>query len=177
MGQGSSCSRAATSPGFASPTAFNIPPANSATRGAGWPRRGSGVTALVTMPPRASRSTTPSTSDRKSTRLNSSHSQIPYAVFCLKKNAREAAAREVVAEAQPPHQRGELERLQRAASQGADLRALRGEHALAFQAQAGVEPEAVRELPRILRIGRRRPLVRAGGRGGSEQVAAGIARG
>src|SRR2546430_9550090 len=24
--------------------------------------------------------------DRKSTRLNSSHSQIPYAVFCLKKN-------------------------------------------------------------------------------------------
>src|SRR5688572_32518615 len=27
----------------------------------------------------------PSTSDRKSTRLNSSHSQISYAVFCLKK--------------------------------------------------------------------------------------------
>src|SRR2546430_7951708 len=26
--------------------------------------------------------------DRKSTRLNSSHSQISYAVFCLKKNAR-----------------------------------------------------------------------------------------
>src|SRR2546430_13404975 len=28
---------------------------------------------------------TPSSSDRKSTRLNSSHSQISYAVFCLKK--------------------------------------------------------------------------------------------
>src|SRR2546427_947260 len=27
----------------------------------------------------------PSTTDRKSTRLNSSHSQISYAVFCLKK--------------------------------------------------------------------------------------------
>src|SRR2546430_8203068 len=30
--------------------------------------------------------TIPPTSDRKSTRLNSSHSQISYAVFCLKKN-------------------------------------------------------------------------------------------
>src|SRR2546430_3360944 len=29
---------------------------------------------------------TPVCSDRKSTRLNSSHSQISYAVFCLKKN-------------------------------------------------------------------------------------------
>src|SRR5256886_6929318 len=28
---------------------------------------------------------TPAEQDRKSTRLNSSHSQIPYAVFCLKK--------------------------------------------------------------------------------------------
>src|SRR5256886_8181110 len=31
------------------------------------------------------RSETPCTQDRKSTRLNSSHSQISYAVFCLKK--------------------------------------------------------------------------------------------
>src|SRR2546430_4648163 len=31
------------------------------------------------------RSTTPREKDRKSTRLNSSHSQISYAVFCLKK--------------------------------------------------------------------------------------------
>src|SRR3989475_10374909 len=30
--------------------------------------------------------------DRKSTRLNSSHSQISYAVFCLKKKRRRAAA-------------------------------------------------------------------------------------
>src|SRR2546428_5014495 len=30
--------------------------------------------------------------DRKSTRLNSSHDQISYAVFCLKKNTREHAA-------------------------------------------------------------------------------------
>src|SRR2546430_11497375 len=32
--------------------------------------------------------------DRKSTRLNSSHSQISYAVFCLKKKKHEALARE-----------------------------------------------------------------------------------
>src|SRR2546430_3594976 len=32
--------------------------------------------------------------DRKSTRLNSSHSQISYAVFCLKKKTRERATRE-----------------------------------------------------------------------------------
>src|SRR2546430_7612496 len=31
------------------------------------------------------------TSDRKSTRLNSSHSQISYAVFCLKKKKNESA--------------------------------------------------------------------------------------
>src|SRR6266481_4888365 len=60
--QGSSCSRTASSPGFASPTAFSIPPVNSATRGAACPRRASGVTALVTIPPRASRSMTRDTS-------------------------------------------------------------------------------------------------------------------
>src|SRR3990167_744880 len=32
------------------------------------------------------RATAPAAQDRKSTRLNSSHSQISYAVFCLKKN-------------------------------------------------------------------------------------------
>ena len=37
-------------PGFASPTALIIPPSNSATRGAGAPSRGSGLTAFVTMP-------------------------------------------------------------------------------------------------------------------------------
>src|SRR5256886_3394287 len=34
----------------------------------------------------------PSFPDRKSTRLNSSHSQISYAVFCLKKKTRRIAA-------------------------------------------------------------------------------------
>src|SRR2546427_6610937 len=33
--------------------------------------------------------------DRKSTRLNSSHSQISYAVFCLKKKKRQAQAKRV----------------------------------------------------------------------------------
>src|SRR2546430_7505588 len=33
----------------------------------------------------------PAQQDRKSTRLNSSHSQISYAVFCLKKKKQEAA--------------------------------------------------------------------------------------
>src|SRR5205085_8826767 len=38
-----------------------------------------------TAPPRARRASRRRRSDRKSTRLNSSHSQISYAVFCLKK--------------------------------------------------------------------------------------------
>src|SRR5439155_35455 len=59
---GSSCVATASRPGLASPTALSMPPRNSATRGAGWPRRGSGVTALVTTPPSASRSITPATS-------------------------------------------------------------------------------------------------------------------
>src|SRR2546430_7311772 len=37
----------------------------------------------------------PETTDRKSTRLNSSHSQISYAVFCLKKNKETEASRPV----------------------------------------------------------------------------------
>src|SRR2546430_3188648 len=36
-------------------------------------------------PPSRASSVPPSATDRKSTRLNSSHSQISYAVFCLKK--------------------------------------------------------------------------------------------
>src|SRR5690348_17966668 len=35
----------------------------------------------------------PGTADRKSTRLNSSHPSISYAVFCLKKKSRECARR------------------------------------------------------------------------------------
>src|SRR5256886_4318154 len=41
------------------------------------------------------RPTSNSTRDRKSTRLNSSHSQISYAVFCLKKKMRELLAFEI----------------------------------------------------------------------------------
>src|SRR2546430_13542769 len=40
---------------------------------------------LVTSPPANQPLTFPDNGDRKSTRLNSSHSQISYAVFCLKK--------------------------------------------------------------------------------------------
>src|SRR2546430_9485687 len=36
------------------------------------------------------------TSDRKSTRLNSSHSQISYAVFCLKKKKIKPTARDMI---------------------------------------------------------------------------------
>src|SRR2546430_9537229 len=47
-------------------------------------------------------------SDRKSTRLNSSHSQISYAVFCLKKkkNTRDSPARLVI-----PYTHGKAARL------------------------------------------------------------------
>src|SRR2546427_4315190 len=41
--------------------------------------------ALITLRRRFPRAHTASSRDRKSTRLNSSHSQISYAVFCLKK--------------------------------------------------------------------------------------------
>src|SRR2546430_8677421 len=40
--------------------------------------------------PRRDTQKTSTTADRKSTRLNSSHSQISYAVFCLKKKKRTA---------------------------------------------------------------------------------------
>src|SRR2546427_7799428 len=51
----------------------------SAGEGAG----GAGARALPAQP--LARETPGQTTDRKSTRLNSSHSQISYAVFCLKK--------------------------------------------------------------------------------------------
>src|SRR2546427_4871359 len=47
---------------------------SSRSRSAGWPGRCRRVYFATRVPP-----------DRKSTRLNSSHSQISYAVFCLKK--------------------------------------------------------------------------------------------
>src|SRR2546430_13717402 len=40
--------------------------------------------------------------DRKSTRLNSSHSQISYAVFCLKKKNKSESTREPVSAYSPP---------------------------------------------------------------------------
>jgi len=45
-----------------SPTEFSIPPGNSATLGGGFPCLGASETALVMMPPRRSRSMTPSSS-------------------------------------------------------------------------------------------------------------------
>src|SRR2546430_8874567 len=51
-------------------TLFRSPPGVAA--GAGW------ITRMV-------QASAPTSKDRKSTRLNSSHSQISYAVFCLKK--------------------------------------------------------------------------------------------
>src|SRR3712207_8663797 len=42
---------------------------------------------------RAGRATRPPLRDRKSTRLNSSHANISYAVFCLKKKKRQLLAR------------------------------------------------------------------------------------
>src|SRR2546430_13239136 len=57
---------------------------------AGAPGRvGGGHTCTVTDPPRR---TFPGARDRKSTRLNSSHSQISYAVFCLKKKDNQLVA-------------------------------------------------------------------------------------
>src|SRR2546427_8184962 len=54
------------------------------------PRRGSWLTTAtssrsVDLPLPATLTVSPRQADRKSTRLNSSHSQISYAVFCLKK--------------------------------------------------------------------------------------------
>src|SRR2546430_11585874 len=49
------------------------------------PRGPAGRTRPVQLPVRTVAVGTPPERDRKSTRLNSSHSQISYAVFCLKK--------------------------------------------------------------------------------------------
>src|SRR5438445_2674019 len=57
-------------------------------------RRTSSVDSLVKMPPLARNLVDTNALDRKSTRLNSSHANISYAVFCLKKktSARGSAA-------------------------------------------------------------------------------------
>src|SRR3712207_8712969 len=65
--------RSRPSPVFDDDNAVLKPP-----RGTQPARRGAGVSARARAPDRATR-------DRKSTRLNSSHANISYAVFCLKK--------------------------------------------------------------------------------------------
>src|SRR2546428_5817632 len=58
--------------------------------------RESSPTGLRRGPPPASQSrTAKSRSDRKSTRLNSSHDQISYAVFCLKKKKKNKSQRKM----------------------------------------------------------------------------------
>src|SRR3989440_9113634 len=47
-------------------------------------------------PARREREVVPVPADRKSTRLNSSHDQISYAVFCLKKKKNNAALRDKI---------------------------------------------------------------------------------
>src|SRR2546430_12697559 len=60
------------------------------------PARGSGTR-------RTGRTRRPRPGDRKSTRLNSSHSQISYAVFCLKKKKTHHHEREPVRTPPPQH--------------------------------------------------------------------------
>src|SRR6202035_5285175 len=54
----------------------------------------SGRTPRLTDPPASGDQNTGTGPDRKSTRLNSSHSQISYAVFCLKKKQRHTQAKQ-----------------------------------------------------------------------------------
>src|SRR2546430_2241872 len=79
--------RAKTGQAIRQPTPYRS--GSSKPRSACWPSRDPPPSRRArSRPPAASRrwrSTTTSVGDRKSTRLNSSHSQISYAVFCLKK--------------------------------------------------------------------------------------------
>src|SRR2546430_7346175 len=58
----------------------------SLLRMAEWPPRTAAAAALAHHPVPQEEAPDDRAADRKSTRLNSSHSQISYAVFCLKKN-------------------------------------------------------------------------------------------
>src|SRR5207253_6703153 len=60
-----------------------------------------GCTAITRRPASSRRSTSSPTRDRKSTRLNSSHVAISYAVFCLKKKKRDAPAVRISSAAMP----------------------------------------------------------------------------
>src|SRR2546430_13325913 len=68
-------------------TLFRSPPAGRIAIGKGL------MQSLPFPPPHTVRDSFPSYGDRKSTRLNSSHSQISYAVFCLKKKKNHESAR------------------------------------------------------------------------------------
>src|SRR2546427_8767137 len=65
------------------------PPTSMGSRSAPW------------LPTSARRSRGRERRDRKSTRLNSSHSQISYAVFCLKKKKRKGGQRHLSRSAEP----------------------------------------------------------------------------
>src|SRR3990170_697723 len=63
------------------------------------------MTVYAFSPPFSSRAAR--TQDRKSTRLNSSHQIISYAVFCLKTHRRDAPLHAAPPERRPPHHDGE----------------------------------------------------------------------
>src|SRR3712207_7516515 len=70
--------------------------ANICLRAGGLGRdRPGGYAELVAVPARSLIPIPPALSDRKSTRLNSSHANISYAVFCLKKKKTMKPAREL----------------------------------------------------------------------------------
>ena len=54
--KGNSRSMTTSTPGFCNPIAFNIPPGVSATRGVGFPTRGSSVVALIIIDPKRDKS-------------------------------------------------------------------------------------------------------------------------
>src|SRR3712207_6935540 len=65
------------------PISARSSPTSTSSTPSGWPRASSGWATCSPSSSRPSRRSTPR--DRKSTRLNSSHANISYAVFCLKK--------------------------------------------------------------------------------------------
>src|SRR5699024_12507690 len=73
---------------FRSTPPLAVPASTPTPQGAGWPR-----TPTTSRPPRRRRRR----GDRKSTRLNSSHVSISYAVFCLKKKSKNSALQEATA--------------------------------------------------------------------------------
>src|SRR3712207_7926758 len=73
-------------------TLFRSPAARPRHLGGGRPRgHGRGPVPVLLDPARGPYGTLQGTGDRKSTRLNSSHANISYAVFCLKKKKIEKA--------------------------------------------------------------------------------------